>query len=391
MHQKLKYIKHMSAMWALSLGALLNLHDTVPSAEACAGSSYGPGFVELTTTELYGVEEGFLVRIWTYKYNDSAPSTLDDLANYRTTVSVSPIDDLETVIMGTLSEPEHNPLPGLFLWTPTEGSLTLGAYRVRLNVEAELDGQEASLRVVEAETLASTELSIRALTLEEIERGAVESCCQNLDFEACREANYDLCGEEDEYCREICWNSARIYEHRLSTALSWSASEALKTMSHIELVTDLGQQSVAYFDSNPILYKALGEGESLPNRVCAHLEITHMITGERLESLERCLPSSDFVSIAHAPLGREDYQDYELDRWLSCDELTEAQRAILISAGKIEGEPRAGGAEQGGAEQANNQRLEEDEGCQQASGKLTGLMFVLALMGLTFRRRSTLS
>ena len=365
-------LKQITALSLFGLGVLVS-PQAVSTAEACGGSAYSPAHIELTSDQLFGVEAGFLVELRTYEGEDSRPSSLDDIANFNATLNVSLQTNPQATLMGSLSVPEHDPRPGIFLWTPTNGPLSGGPYRVSLDMQGDLDDEVATLSVVDQETLESSGASLSAIILQEVQRGVTQSCCLNLDFEACSEEAVDNCQDPEERCREICWDSARRYAHRLSVELSWSASVGLRAMSHVRLISDLGEESVNDLSVPPTLFKRLEEGESLPDEVCAHLQITHMITGEQLELPERCLSSSDYVSAPRAPLNRESYSDSELDDWLTCDELTPAQRDILISAGKLEGTQR-----------------DTQEGCQQGDRRLSWAVALCALIGLGLRRRAAL-
>jgi hypothetical protein len=167
-------------------------------------------------------------------------------------------------------------------------------------------------------------------------------------------------------------------------------------MSHVKLVSNIGEVSLSILSIQPTLYKRLAEGESLPDQACLHLLVTHMITGERLETPEICIPSSSFMHMTHVPFGVEDYEEYELNEWLSCDELNEFQRSILISVGKLpaDGERApAPDAEQTPAasdtEQAisNSQGASDEESCQQKSDTQSWALVILALFGALLRRR----
>jgi len=107
-------------------------------------------------------------------------------------------------------------------------------------------------------------------------------------------------------------------------------------MLKVELVSTLGSEVSYLSERQPSCLKELKAGESLPGQVCAHLVFTHLLTGERLVTPERCLQSSAFVSVPHTTLSLKDYTDYELDNWLlKCDTLTPTQIQLLTTAGKL--------------------------------------------------------
>ena len=58
-------IKQSTTLSLFVLGVLVSPQGLLPTAEACAGSTYNSAHIELTSSQLFGVEAGFLVELWT--------------------------------------------------------------------------------------------------------------------------------------------------------------------------------------------------------------------------------------------------------------------------------------------------------------------------------------
>ena len=71
-------------------------------------------------------------------------------------------------------------------------------------MQGDLDDEVATLSVVDQETLESSGASLSAIILQEVQRGATQSCCLNLDFEACSEEAVDNCQDPEERCSSLC-------------------------------------------------------------------------------------------------------------------------------------------------------------------------------------------
>lgn len=117
-----------------------------------------------------------------------------------------------------------------------------------------------------------------------------------------------------------------------------------------------------------------------------------MVTGQQVETGETCVTERDYTMIPHPPLTLEDYSEEELDRWLTCNSLTEHQRLILTSAGKLGGP--TGGMTSGATEDltdVSDQNVHDQGGCHQAQPRMSFILLLLGLAALLKRRRFELN
>ena len=358
-------------------------------ARACSGSEVTLEYLYGDTIEIFGTPEGFFLPLVV----DAVPATYDHLINFEVVVTISPVNDLNTVITGSLSVPEHAPISGTFFWRPAEGVLPVGSYEVRLNTTSHGSYSRHSLlqlEIAEAEPLSSRAVSLQRMKLEEENTGFHEDCCQNQNIEevnACNDYYWDYC-EGHESCEYICFRSRRKYERKLSAQVDWDLSKSLRNAAHIRWVTTIDSVDISPASGLETLI-TFSETAPLPDEICGHLSITHMLTGEELESPETCISASDYRLIPRAPMTQEDYSDSELNSWLNCDVLTDGQREILTSAGKLGGgsadTPTGGGSAD---TPTGSERTVTASGCQQAGGRLGWVILSLTCLGLLTRRRA---
>ena len=271
-------------------------------ARACSGAEASSPSLYARSSELFGTPEGFFLPF----VLDGSPASYDDLINFEAVVTLRPVNDLNTVITRSLSVPEHAPISGTFFWRPAEGALPVGSYKVILTTISEGFNQLPQLEIAEAEPLSSRAVSLQMMKLEEKPAGYEENCCQNQnveEVEACR-AEPLICGFiEDPLCSKICWLSRRKYKRNLSAQVDWDLSKPLQHAAHIRWMTTIDSVDISPASGLETLI-TFSETAPVPDEICGHLSITHMLAGEELESPETCISASDYRLIPRNPTPR---------------------------------------------------------------------------------------
>jgi len=295
----------------------------INQARACSGSTYGPRHLELLNNGArhYGHSDGVIFRIFVYDGEDDGPATLNDILNERFSLTLSPLfGDRNRVITGELVEPEVESLPGTFIWRPSEGLLELGDYQV-----TDCEGCYPDTRVSIVNSFESAELAVelRELSLSEKEKEKKE-CCQKADCDLSGEVP---CGASEwrQYCR-ICWVAGYDYPKLLKLKASRSQTTAFDELLSFQVITNVGDELIeASLLEN--FEMTIPSESDLPEQICAQMIVTDLVTAQRREGEELCIPSSMLMSLER----REPvHTTQELNEWHSCEEgLTPYQRSRI--------------------------------------------------------------
>ena len=347
---------------------------------ACAGSTFGPLYVELVTPYsqvIYGHPQGVSLRLFRYESESEGPATLDDLENRSFTITLSPRSGEATqLISGELVEPEGPHLPGVFIWRPT-APLELGDY----SIMCPSCHSDLTISIVEPQEPASFATELQELTLTELEIEGPKACCDLQD-----------CVPEEDWCTgqltscETCWVEERQYIKALQARAQSELSEPLKHFLNFQLISTIGDRQFS-FESSENLTISITNDDQLPERVCVHLIASHVVTGERWEGEERCLSRDSLITLERRPLTDGDYEEQQLDRWLRCEELTAHQHSILTRSGREvpretpDRELMSAGSEQGGNEPNETGGQASEEGsCRQTSNRADLMWLILTAL-----------